>query len=186
MEYRITEAHDGKLLRQFLQADLRLSSKEIKHIKFLENGLTVNGERVTYGQTATNRYIGYLPDVPEFYSFMSAEEYLRFSGEISGLSKEENEQRCKELLALVGLSDEKHRIKGFSRGMKQRLGIAVALIGNPDFIVLDEPINGLDPQGIVEIRELILKLNKEKQITVLISSHYYYCLRTTSPAKKIQ
>ena len=77
-----------------------------------------------------------------------------------------------ELLKLVGLEDTgKKKARNFSLGMKQRLGIAVALAGDPDFLVLDEPVNGLDPQGIIEIRELILKLNRERKITVLISSH---------------
>ncbi len=78
-----------------------------------------------------------------------------------------------DLLKLVGLEDTgKKKAKNFSLGMKQRLGIAIALANNPDFLILDEPINGLDPQGIIEIRELILKLNKERRITILISSHY--------------
>ena len=77
-----------------------------------------------------------------------------------------------DLLKLVGLENTgKKKAKNFSLGMKQRLGIAVALAGDPDFLVLDEPVNGLDPQGIIEMRELILKLNREYQITVLISSH---------------
>ena len=92
--------------------------------------IIVNGEKVVYGQTSTNQYIGYLPDVPEFYPFMTAQEYLRFCGEISGMKKAECDARSKELLELVGLRDEKHRIKGFSRGMKQRLGIASYLLKN--------------------------------------------------------
>ena len=83
-----------------------------------------------------------------------------------------SEEGVQPLLKLVGLEDTgKKKARHFSLGMKQRLGIAVALAGNPDFLVLDEPVNGLDPQGIIEIRELILRLNQERRITVLISSH---------------
>ncbi len=77
-----------------------------------------------------------------------------------------------ELLAFVGLENTgKKKVRNFSLGMRQRLGIAIALCGEPDLLMLDEPVNGLDPQGIIEIRELILRLNRERQITVLISSH---------------
>ena len=90
----------------------------------------------------------------------------------SGRSKKEIEDKVKPLLELVGLADTgKKKARNFSLGMRQRLGIAIALAGDPDFLVLDEPVNGLDPQGIIEIRELILKLNRERNITVLISSH---------------
>lgn len=86
--------------------------------------ISVCGEKAHYGNTKTNRFIGYLPDVPEFYGFMTPMEYLRFCGEISGLPAKEIGVRSEELLKLVGLGGEKHQIKGFSRGMKQRLGIA--------------------------------------------------------------
>ncbi|MBQ3490163.1 MAG: ABC transporter ATP-binding protein [Clostridia bacterium] len=131
--------------------------------------ITVNGEHVVYGQTATNRYIGYLPDVPEFYPFMTAREYLRFCGEICGMKKAENESRCKELLDLVGLGEETHRIKGFSRGMKQRLGIAQALLHRPKLLICDEPTSALDPVGRKEILDILLAVRK--QTTVLFSTH---------------
>ena len=129
----------------------------------------VNGERVTYGQTATNRHIGYLPDVPEFYPFMTAPEYLRFCGEISGLGRSESEVRGEELLELVGLGGETHRIKGFSRGMKQRLGIAQALLNRPKLLICDEPTSALDPVGRKEILD-ILRAVRERT-TVLFSTH---------------
>ena len=129
----------------------------------------VNGEPVVYGQTATNRLIGYLPDVPEFYSFMTAQEYLRFCGDITGMDRNDNEKRCKELLDLVGLGVEKHRIRGFSRGMKQRLGIAQALLNQPKLLICDEPTSALDPMGRKEILDLLLAVRE--QTTVLFSTH---------------
>ena len=129
----------------------------------------VNGEKVVYGQTKTNQYIGYLPDVPEFYSFMTATEYLHFCGEITGMNKKECDARCKELLELVGLSDEKHRIKGYSRGMKQRLGIAQALLNRPKLLICDEPTSALDPVGRKEILDILLTV--KEQTTVLFSTH---------------
>jgi len=131
--------------------------------------IIVGGEKVVYGQTSTNQYIGYLPDVPEFYPFMTAPEYLRFCGEITGMKKAECEDRCKELLELVGLSDEQHRIKGFSRGMKQRLGIAQALLNRPKLLICDEPTSALDPVGRKEILDILLTVRE--QTTVLFSTH---------------
>ena len=131
--------------------------------------IVVNGEKVVYGQTSTNQYIGYLPDVPEFYPFMTAPEYLRFCGQITGIKKAECESRLKELLELVGLSDEKHRIKGFSRGMKQRLGIAQALLNSPKLLICDEPTSALDPVGRKEILDILLTVRA--QTTVLFSTH---------------
>jgi len=131
--------------------------------------IIVNGEKVVYGQTSTNQYIGYLPDVPEFYPFMTAPEYLRFCGEITGMKKAECDTRLKELLELVGLGDEKHRIKGFSRGMKQRLGIAQALLNRPKLLICDEPTSALDPVGRKEILDILLTVRE--QTTVLFSTH---------------
>ena len=131
--------------------------------------IIVNGEKVVYGQTDTNRYIGYLPDVPEFYSFMTAKEYLRFCGEITGMSRADIEERTRELLTLVGLADETHRMKGFSRGMKQRLGIAQALLSRPKLLICDEPTSALDPIGRKEILDILLAI--KDQTTVLFSTH---------------
>ncbi len=131
--------------------------------------IIVNDEKVLYGQTPTNRFIGYLPDVPEFYGFMTPAEYLHFCGEISGMNKSDNEKRCKELLELVGLSGDKHRIKGFSRGMKQRLGIAQALYNHPKLLICDEPTSALDPVGRKEILDIMLSIRE--QTTILFSTH---------------
>lgn len=131
--------------------------------------IRVAGQPVVYGQTLTNRQIGYLPDVPEFYSFMTAAEYLHFCGQITGIEGRELGSRSAELLELVGLGDEKHRIRGFSRGMKQRLGIAQALLGRPKLLICDEPTSALDPVGRKEILDILLSV--KEQTTVLFSTH---------------
>ena len=115
------------------------------------------------------RRMGAVVETPSIYLGMTAEDNLKQQYRILGLPSYDG---LRELLELVGLSDTgKKKAKDFSLGMRQRLGIAVALAGSPDFLILDEPVNGLDPQGIIEIRELIQKLNRERGITVLISSH---------------
>lgn len=135
-----------------------------------------SGGYVLYGKTDSEKEIhrarrrmGAVVETPSLYQNMTAEDNLKEQYRTLGLPFFSG---IPELLELVGLQDTgKKKVKNFSLGMRQRLGIAVALAGNPDFLVLDEPVNGLDPQGIIEIRELILKLNREQQITVLISSH---------------
>lgn len=131
--------------------------------------IRVAGEKVSYGQTPSNRHIGYLPDVPEYYPFMSAAEYLSFCGEIAGMKKSEIRARSQELLTLVGLNGESHRIKGFSRGMKQRLGIAQALLNRPKLLICDEPTSALDPVGRKEILDILFAIRD--QTTVLFSTH---------------
>ena len=113
--------------------------------------------------------IGAVVESPAVYLDMNAENNLKYQYHVLGLPTYDG---LKELLHLVGLEKTgRKKVRNYSLGMKQRLGIAVALVGNPDFLILDEPTNGLDPQGIIELRELILKLNRQRQITVLISSH---------------
>ena len=117
----------------------------------------------------SRRRMGAVVETPAVYMDMTAEDNLRQQYLILGLPSCDG---IPSLLELVGLGDTgRKKVRDFSFGMKQRLGIALALAGDPDFIVLDEPANGLDPQGIVELRELILRLNREKGITFLISSH---------------
>ncbi|HBY32714.1 MAG TPA: bacitracin ABC transporter ATP-binding protein [Clostridiales bacterium] len=114
--------------------------------------------------------IGVLIESPGLYPNMTALENMKIKALMLGMN---DDAFLKELLADVGLDSrsEKLKVKQYSLGMKQRLGIAMTLVGHPDLLLLDEPINGLDPQGIVEIRELIARLSKERNITILISSH---------------
>lgn len=119
---------------------------------------------------SVRKRIGAIIETPSIYFDMTAEENLKEQYKVIGLPIENN---LNELLNTVGLTNTGNKkVKEFSLGMKQRLGIAISLVGHPDLLILDEPINGLDPEGIIEIRELILKLNKENGITFLISSHY--------------
>lgn len=113
--------------------------------------------------------IGSLIETPGTYPNLSAFDNLKLKCLAMGIRKK---NAIPELLETVGLRNAgKKKVKNFSLGMKQRLGIALALVGNPDLVILDEPINGLDPQGIAEVRETIFRLNKEKRITFMISSH---------------
>lgn len=135
------------------------------------------GEYYIYGIKNTDKEIlnvrsriGAIVETPAIYENLSARDNIIEELTLLGSPTFDD---VDELLKLVGLSDVGAKKAGkFSLGMRQRLGIAIALAGNPDILILDEPINGLDPEGIIDIRELILKLNKEKNITILISSHY--------------
>ena len=121
------------------------------------------------GLSRARRRMGAVVEAPSIYLDLTARDNLREQLRVLGAPTDDG---IPQLLKLVGLEDTgSKKARNFSLGMKQRLGIAVALAGDPDFLVLDEPVNGLDPQGIIDIRELILKLNRERNITVLISSH---------------
>lgn len=131
--------------------------------------IMVNGEKVTFGQNKTNQFIGYLPDVPEFYSYMTPKEYLTLCGEITGMEKSEINKKADEMLKLVGLDKANKRIQGFSRGMKQRLGIAQALMNSPKLLICDEPTSALDPVGRKEILDILLAV--KEHTTVIFSTH---------------
>ncbi|MDO4323500.1 MAG: ABC transporter ATP-binding protein [Lachnospiraceae bacterium] len=131
--------------------------------------ILVNGERVVYGQNRTNRYIGYLPDVPEYYGFMTPGEYLRLCGRVTGMEEKEIDKQSERLLELVGLAHQEKRIRGFSRGMKQRLGIAQALLNRPKLLICDEPTSALDPAGRKEILDILSSVRRHT--TVLFSTH---------------
>ena len=134
-----------------------------------------NGEIYLFGNKNKEKEIsgqdriGSLIENPGIYGNMSVYENLKIKAVAMGVFHEE---RIREIIELVGLSEaKKKKVKKYSTGMKQRLGIALALIGSPDFLILDEPINGLDPQGIAEMRCLIERLSLERKMTILISSH---------------
>ena len=136
-----------------------------------------NGSYIIYGKSnnsndiiSARKRMGAIIETPSIYGEMTARDNLIEQYKLVGMPSFDD---IDDLLKLVGLEKTgKKKAKNFSLGMKQRLGIAIAIANHPDFLILDEPINGLDPQGIIEIRELILKLNKERRITILISSHY--------------
>ena len=138
-------------------------------LKIDQGEISVCGEKVSFGQNATNQYIGYLPDVPEFYDFMTPREYLMLCGKINGMSKSMAAERAEELLERVGLAGEKKRIRGFSRGMKQRLGVAQALLNQPKLLICDEPTSALDPLGRKELLDILVQAKKDT--TILFSTH---------------
>lgn len=132
------------------------------------------GDFTLFGKQGKSAYrylarVGTLIEAPGIYPNMSAADNLKLKCLAMGVRKQ---GEIEELLDIVGLSDTgKKKVKNFSMGMKQRLGIALALVGDPDLVILDEPINGLDPQGIAEVRDTLSRLNRERELTMIISSH---------------
>lgn len=117
--------------------------------------------------------VGYLPEDVGFYEDMTGPENLIYTAQLNGISKSEAQKKAEQLLGRVGLANEKDKKTGkYSRGMRQRLGLADVLIKNPEVIILDEPTSGIDPSGVREFMDLILLLSREEGLTVLFSSHH--------------
>lgn len=136
-----------------------------------KGSVQIDGMEVRDAKQAVQRKIGYLPEAPQFYEYMRAKELLMYLGRIQKASKLDAGKRAEELLRLFGLeSASKRKVGGFSRGMKQRLGMACALVHDPALLLLDEPTSALDPEGRREVLEMIKKL-KEAGKTILISTH---------------
>ena len=130
--------------------------------------VVIDGQSVKTGETKSS--IGYLPENNPLYLDMSVVDYLRFSAKLQGVEKGNIENKVREMIKLTGLNKEKHKLIGeLSKGYRQRVGLAQALIHDPEILILDEPTTGLDPNQIIEIRELIKELGKEK--TVILSTH---------------
>lgn len=134
-----------------------------------EGSAQVLGHDVTRSTDAVRARIGFLPDVPGFYPWMTAREYLEFAGRLFGLDPSTLATRAEDLLEMAGLASVKTRVGGFSRGMKQRLGIAQALINAPSLLMLDEPTSALDPIGRREVLEMVASLRG--RTTVFFSTH---------------
>lgn len=135
-----------------------------------EGTVTINGKDVQKEPEAAKRSIGYLPELPPVYTDMTVGEYLKFASELKKVPRNERAGQIAEVMDMTGITDMKDRlIKNLSKGYRQRVGLAQAILGYPDVIILDEPTVGLDPKQIIEIRELIRRLGENH--TVILSSH---------------
>lgn len=140
------------------------------YLSSTEGTVTVDGMNILEHPLEVKRRIGYLPENPPLYPEMTAREYLQFAGEIKKVPRQELARRIDEVMQTVGITDVAGRlVKNLSKGYKQRVGLAQAMIGKPDILILDEPTAGLDPKQILEIRQLIKELGKTH--TVILSSH---------------
>lgn len=140
------------------------------YIASTEGEILIDGHNILEEPEAAKKKIGYLPEIPPLYQDMTVKEYLRFAGELKSIPKEKRESHIDEVMSTTKITDMKNRlIKNLSKGYKQRVGLAQALLGYPEIIILDEPTVGLDPKQIIEIRDLIKNLGRKH--TVILSSH---------------
>lgn len=140
------------------------------YIGATEGDVVINGHSITEEPQEAKKQIGYLPEIPPLYTDMKVIEYLKFAAELKGIEKNKREKAIQDAIELVKLSSVENRlIKNLSKGYKQRVGLAQAVLGLPDIIILDEPTVGLDPKQIIEIRDTIKQLGKKH--TVILSSH---------------
>ena len=164
------------------------------YIASTEGEILIDGHNILDEPEVAKKKIGYLPEIPPLYQDMTVLEYLKFAAELKVIPKEQREQNIKEVMSTTKLEDMKRRlIKNLSKGYKQRVGLAQALLGYPEVIILDEPTVGLDPKQIIEIRDLIKSLGQKH--TVILSSHILsevsavcdhvlICLLYTSPSPR--
>ena len=140
------------------------------YIASTQGEILIDGHNILEEPEAAKKCIGYLPELPPVYQDMTVREYLKFVAELKSIPKAEREKNIKEVMSTTKLEEVQERlIKNLSKGFKQRVGIAQALLGYPEIIILDEPTVGLDPKQIIEIRDLIQSLGKKH--TVILSSH---------------
>lgn len=140
------------------------------YISSTEGEVLINGHDILEEPEEAKKSIGYLPEVPPLYMEMTVLEYLKFAAELKKIPKQERENQISDVMEMVGITEMKQRlIKNLSKGYKQRVGLAQAILGYPEIIILDEPTVGLDPKQIIEIRELIKKLSENH--TIILSSH---------------
>jgi ABC-2 type transport system ATP-binding protein len=140
-------------------------------IEFDSGAVTIDGMDLRRNRSGLRGVVGYLPESPAFYGYMTAREYLLFIGDVSGLTPAANRARADELLDTVGLGEAgRRRIGGYSRGMKQRLGMAAAIYNRPRLLLLDEPTSALDPQGRLDVITLVARM-RDAGMTVFLSTH---------------
>jgi len=140
------------------------------YLSSTEGTVKVDGQDILEYPTEIKRKIGYLPENPPLYMDMTVREYLSFAGEIKGIPSKEKKEKMNQIMETVGVQDvSKRLIKNLSKGYKQRVGLAQAMIGDPQVLIMDEPTAGLDPKQILEIRDLITELGKDH--TIILSSH---------------